>query len=106
MLVLGLVVGGSAFSASLVSAETNSAPQVEIEEAWDINDLFEKPDVAITEPALEKASAAALAYLGEGRVTETELGDEESYYEVEVTLENGGEIDVQLSETFNVVGTN
>ena len=58
---------------------------------------------AITGDALTKASAAALAYTGEGRVTETEVGDEDSYYEVEVTLNDGHQIDVQLDEQFNVV---
>ena len=49
-------------------------------------------------PALDKASAAALEHTGEGRVTETEVGDEESYYEVEVTLDDGSQVDVQLDE--------
>ena len=62
-------------------------------------------DIPITGSALEQASAAALAHLGEGRVTETEIEDEESYYEVEVTLDNGSQIDVQLDKAFNVVGT-
>ncbi len=59
----------------------------------------------ITGPALEKASAAALAYTGGGRVTETEDGDEESRYEVEVTLDDGSQVDVQLDENFNVVAS-
>jgi hypothetical protein len=62
-------------------------------------------DEPITGPALEQASRAALDHLGEGRVTDTEVGDEESYYEVEVTLDDGTEIDVQLDENFNVVGS-
>ena len=59
----------------------------------------------ITGEALEKASAAALAHTGGGEVTETEVGDEESYYEVEVTLPDGRQVDVQLDEDFNVVGS-
>lgn len=62
-------------------------------------------DTPITGPDIERASAAALAHLGGGRVTDTEVGDEESYYEVEVTLDNGQQVDVQLDENFNVVGT-
>lgn len=38
-------------------------------------------------------------------MTGTEVGDEESYYEVEVTLDNGSEVDVQLDESFAVVGS-
>jgi hypothetical protein len=37
-------------------------------------------------------------------VTETEQGDEESYYEVEVTLDDGSQVDVQLDRDLDVVG--
>mgnify|MGYP001813367124 FL=1 len=58
----------------------------------------------ITGDALVKASEAALAHTGGGTVTDTEVGDEESYYEVEVTMDDGRSIDVQLDEAFRVVG--
>ena len=58
----------------------------------------------ITGTALEKASAAALQAAGGGRVTQTEINDEESYYQVEVTLDDGSQVDVQLDQQFNVVG--
>ena len=61
-------------------------------------------DKPISGPALGKASAAALDHLGGGRVTGTEVGDEESYYEVEVTRPDGSQYDVQLDRGFNVVG--
>ncbi len=67
-------------------------------------DAAEGPDVAISGSALDDASAAALNATGEGSVTATEVGDEESYYEVEVTLDDGSEVDVQLDRQFNVVG--
>ncbi len=54
---------------------------------------------------LDSASTAALDHVGEGRVTETEVGDEESYYEVEVTKDDGSQVDVQLDRGFNVVGS-
>lgn len=60
---------------------------------------------AITGDALQKASEAALAHTGEGQVTGTEVGDEEGYYEVEVTLEDGTETDVHLDRQFNVTST-
>ena len=65
------------------------------------DDATEKP---IEGSALEQASDAALAHTGEGSVTETEVGDEESYYEVEVTLDDGSQVDVQLDRDFAVVG--
>jgi len=58
----------------------------------------------ITGPAYDQAVEAALEHTGEGRVTETEVGDEDSYYEVEVTLDDGSQVDVQLDKDFNVVG--
>jgi uncharacterized membrane protein YkoI len=64
------------------------------------DDATETP---ITGAALDQASAAALAHTGEGRVTATEVGDEDSYYEVEVTLDDGTQVDVQLDEAFRVV---
>ena len=63
------------------------------------------PDEAITGAALEQAEEAALAETGGGEVTETEVGDEESLYEVEVTLDDGTQVDVQLDENFDVVGS-
>jgi uncharacterized membrane protein YkoI len=68
-------------------------------------DAVEGPDSAISGDALQKAGAAALAETGGGRVTGTEVEDEDSYYEVEVTLEDGRQVDVQLDESFAVVGT-
>ena len=61
-------------------------------------------DTPITGSALEQAEAAALAEQP-GDVTETEAGDEESAYEVEVTRPDGSQVDVQLDRDFNVVGS-
>jgi hypothetical protein len=61
-------------------------------------------EAPITGDALTKASAAALAHTGGGTVSETEVGDEDSMYEVEVTLDDGSQVDVQLDENFRVVG--
>ena len=68
-------------------------------------DAAEGPDRAITGDALQQATEAALAETGGGTVTETEVGDEESYYEVEVTRDDGSQVDVQLDENFAVVGS-
>jgi Peptidase propeptide and YPEB domain len=58
----------------------------------------------ITGTAVERASRVALEHTGGGEVTDTEVGDEEGYYEVEVTLEDGRQVDVHLDEDFTVVG--
>jgi uncharacterized membrane protein YkoI len=62
-------------------------------------------DSPITGSALDNATAAALEHTGGGKVTGTEVGDEESYYEVEVTLDGGRQVDVQLDKSFNVVSS-
>jgi uncharacterized membrane protein YkoI len=65
------------------------------------DDATERP---ISGDALSKAEAAALAETP-GRVTGTEAGDEESYYEVEVTRPDGSQVDVQLDREFRVVSS-
>ena len=93
-IIIGSVVvgGGALFAGTQLAGAAGEAED-------------EGPDVPISGADLDRASAAALAETGEGRVTETEVGDEESYYEVEVTLDDGSQVDVQLDEQFNVVGS-
>ena len=68
-------------------------------------DANEGPDVPITGADLDRASQVAVDHVGGGRVTGTEVGDEERYYEVEVTRADGTQVDVQLDEQFTVVST-
>jgi uncharacterized membrane protein YkoI len=91
-----IIAGGAVVAAALAGATAAQAASVTDDEGG---------DTAITGPDLERATEAALAHLGEGEVTETEVGDEESYYEVEVRLPDGRQVDVQLDEDFQVVGT-
>jgi len=58
-----------------------------------------------TRPGIEKAKDFALDHTNGGRVTGTEVGDEEGYYEVEVTKDDGSQVDVHLDRDFNVLGT-
>ena len=59
---------------------------------------------SISGDTLTRAAEAALAETGGGRVTGTEVGDEESFYEVEVTMDDGRQVDVQLDESLAVIG--
>ena len=61
-------------------------------------------DQPLTGSALERASAAALAHTGGGTVTETEIGDDGAAYGVEVRLDDGRQVEVNLDEDFNVIG--
>jgi uncharacterized membrane protein YkoI len=62
-------------------------------------------DRALRGETLERARGAALRHTGDGRVTDTEADDDDSAYEVEVTLPDGTRVDVQLDKDFNVVGS-
>jgi len=91
-LAVAAASGVAAAAASIGIAVANSGD----------DDETERP---ISGDALQKASDAALEHTGGGSVTGTEVGDEESLYEVEVTLDDGRQVDVQLDESFAVVGT-
>lgn len=58
-----------------------------------------------TGPGIEKAKSIALDETNGGRVTGTEFEDEEGYYEVEVTRDDGSQVDVHLDERFRVRST-
>ncbi len=85
------------------AGQSQSQPTAQVSEAADSSDAGDS-DKAITGSALDQATKVALDETGGGKVTETEEGDEESYYEVEVTLGDGSQVDVQLDENFKVVG--
>ncbi len=61
------------------------------------------PGRPVTGAALDRASAIAIDKVGGGRVTGSELQDEEGYYEIEVTRDDGSQVDVHLDSHFNVL---
>ena len=81
-----IVIGGGAGIAAAASSGDSETP--------------------ITGTDLQHASQVALTHTGQGRVTGTEVGDEESYYQIEVTLDNGSQVDVQLDKDFQFVTAN
>ncbi len=90
---LALVIGGAAVATAVVGGGAFAI-------ANDDDD-----DRPIPAADLEKAEDAALAETGGGKVTDTEVDDEQSRYEVEVTLDDGSQVDVQLDGDFQVVST-
>ncbi len=62
-------------------------------------------ETPVTGTALEQASTAALAETGGGTVTGSEAGDEQGAYEIEVTLDDGTQVDVHLDSSFKVINT-
>jgi uncharacterized membrane protein YkoI len=61
-------------------------------------------DQELTGTTRDRAEAAALAATGGGTVLETEIGDGNAAYGVEVRLPDGRQVEVNLDKTFNVVG--
>lgn len=107
--IAALAIGGAAIAGAAGSSDNSSrqAPAnatAQSAEPAENQEANEGPDQPINGTALDQASAAALQHTGGGQVTETEVGDEQSYYEVEVTRGDGTQVDVQLDRSFNVVG--
>lgn len=93
--VLALGAGAAVAQQGSLTGQENEAPGRD-------DDATEKP---ITGSSLEQASQAALKHVGGGEVTGTEVGDEEGYYEVEVTRADGSQVDVHLDRDFDVLST-
>jgi len=89
-------------SASTASGPAASQPATEQGESTAPENSATDPSTPINGSALEKAKAAALEATGGGRVTGTEVRDEEGYYEVEVVRNDGSQVDVHLDRAFNV----
>ncbi|MGH2711694.1 MAG: hypothetical protein ACRDH9_10885 [Actinomycetota bacterium] len=61
-------------------------------------------DQPLTGSNLDKAMAAALEHTGGGTVIETEVGDDGAAYGVEIRLDDGSVVEVNLDDSFNVTG--
>jgi hypothetical protein len=90
-LAIGGVISGLALGGAALAGATGGG-----------DDAGDKP---ITGDALQRASRVALEHTGGGQVTATEVGDEEGYYEVEVTRDDGSQVDVHLDRKFDVLGS-
>jgi hypothetical protein len=96
--IVGVVAGGAVLAGAITFTTVRASGGSEDPDDGD------EIDAPITGGDLPRATAAALAHVGGGRVTGTEVGDEESSYEVEITFDDGSQVDVQLDEHFAVVG--
>ncbi|HKH09645.1 MAG TPA: hypothetical protein VKA73_00745 [Rubrobacter sp.] len=102
-----LIGGAAVLAVLLLGAGTAVAQQQgalsdrEDEGAGQDDDATEQP---ITGPALDRARQTALSRV-DGKVTGTEVNDEQGYYEVEVTRADGTQVDVHLDRGFHVLGT-
>src|SRR3989344_5766316 len=97
ILMLSALLMGTLLVAAFVMqpAQNNTHPlkvideedAFEDDEVGEVEDAYEEP---ITGSALDQVSAVALAYIGEGQVTDSEVGDED---------------DVHLDQDFKVIST-
>jgi hypothetical protein len=62
-------------------------------------------DPPLTGSDYDRATQAALEHTGGGTVIETEAGDDGAAYGVEVRLDDGSVVEVNLDENFNVIGS-
>jgi uncharacterized membrane protein YkoI len=61
-------------------------------------------DQELTGATRDRAVAAALAATGGGTVLETEAGDDGAAYGVEIRLDDGRQVEVNLDENFKPIG--
>jgi uncharacterized membrane protein YkoI len=94
--------GGGSSPDQQSSAPAASQPAAEQGESTAPENSAADPSKPINGGALEQAKAAALDATGGGRVTGTEVRDEEGYYEVQVKKNDGSQVDVHLDSAFNV----
>ena len=62
-------------------------------------------DEPLTGDTYDRAVAAALEAYPGAEVTETEIGDDGAAYEVELRLADGSQVEVQLDDGFNLLGS-
>jgi uncharacterized membrane protein YkoI len=102
------LIGGAAVLAVLVLGAGTAVAQQRGTLSGQENEGPGRDDNATEQPitgsALDQAKQAALAHV-DGRVTGTEVDDEQGYYEVEVTRPDGTQVDVHLDRDLHVLGT-
>jgi uncharacterized membrane protein YkoI len=99
--IAALALGGGAIAGATGGGHGKKADRNE--KADDHSAKHGDSQKRITGGSLARASKVALAHTGGGRVTDTEVRDEEGYYEVEVTRSNGSQVDVHLDRNFNLL---
>ena len=62
-------------------------------------------DAQLSGESRDRAVAAARAHVGEGEVTDTEVGDDGAAYGVEIRKPDGTQVEVNLDRDYRVSGT-
>lgn len=107
----GILVAAAAFGFALggfgmASAASGAGSQIpSITSDDDGPNEANDSDTPLTGSDLDRAVAAALEHTGGGEVTETETGDDGAAYGVEIRLDDGSQVEVNLDAEFNVIGS-
>lgn len=94
--VTKIIIGAAAATGAVVGG-------FGIASATSADDSSTDDDVPITGQALERATAAALAETGGGEVTEVE-DEGDVAYEIEIVMDDGTELEIELDAGFNFLG--
>ncbi|NYD67909.1 PepSY domain-containing protein [Agromyces atrinae] len=86
--------------------DTVAVQQVASTDAPQATDSRDSDDVPLTSDEFDRASAAALAEADGGRVTDVDRDDDAgNAYDVDVLLDNGDELEIELDADFRVTYT-
>jgi len=79
--------------------------EVNLDRNYTVTSTEVDDDAPLTGETRDKAVAAAIAHVGGGTVTETELGDDGAAYGVEVRRPDGTQVEVNLDRNYAVTST-
>jgi uncharacterized membrane protein YkoI len=105
LLVVGAVAALAGGGAAIAGATGNGGASGEQNEsnAADEGGRDDGNGTPVTGSEFDRASAVALDAAGGGKVSGSEKHDEEGYYEIEVTRDDGTQVDVHLDRNLNVI---
>ena len=87
-------------AAAAVATSSPAAP-TDVDDANEASDS----DAPLTGTDHERAVAAALEHTGGGELLETEVGDDGAAFGVEIRLDDGSQVEVNLDADFVVIGS-
>ena len=105
LLAVGAVAALAGGGAAIAGATGNGSASGEAHEssAADEGGRDDGNGTPVTGSEFDRASAVALDAAGGGKVSGSEKHDEEGYYEIEVTRDDGSQVDVHLDRNLNVL---
>jgi uncharacterized membrane protein YkoI len=103
LVAIAAAIGVGLGSYGIATAASGSPVQNQVDDDGPNED--NDSDAPLTGSDLDRAVAAALDHVGGGEVTETETGDDGAAYGVEIRLDDGSQVEVNLDADFEVIGS-